>query len=73
MAGKQKPVARLCDVAGCKRAGSHIMVNHGRWCAKHIPPEFYRHKRIAAGLEKEFEPIGELPADQRKPKQGKLF
>lgn len=49
------------------------MVNHGRWCRKHIPPEFYRYKRIAAGEEQEFEPIGELPADQRKPTQGKLF
>ncbi|OCK08647.1 MULTISPECIES: hypothetical protein [Thalassospira] len=70
---KHKPKVLPCDVNGCMCAGTHIMVNHGRWCAKHIPPEFYRHKRIAAGLEKEFEPIGELPADQRKPKQGKLF
>ncbi|KZB73263.1 hypothetical protein AUQ43_18475 [Thalassospira sp. MCCC 1A01148] len=62
-----------CDHKGCKRAGTHIMVNHGRWCRTHIPPEFFRYKRIAAGQEQEIEPIGPLPADQRKPKQGKLL
>lgn len=66
-------VVMPCDHKGCKRAGTHIMVNHGRWCRRHIPPEFFRYKRVAAGEEKEFEPIGPLPADQRKPKQGKLF
>ena len=70
---KHKPAVLLCDVNGCKRAGTHIMVNHGRWCRTHIPPEFFRYKRIAAGQEQEIEPIGPLPADQRKPKQGKLL
>jgi hypothetical protein len=69
----QPAIVMPCDRKGCKRAGTHIMVNHGRWCREHIPPEFFRYKRIAAGEEREIDPIGALPADQRKPKQERLF
>tara|TARA_R110001583_G_scaffold189552_2_gene352715 strand:+ start:15118 stop:15333 length:216 start_codon:yes stop_codon:yes gene_type:complete len=70
---KNGPVVQSCDVKGCEKAGSHIMVGHGRWCGQHIPPEFYRNKRIAEGAEAPDGPIGDIPADQRKPKQGRLF
>lgn len=70
---KNRVVVKRCDQRGCDRAGSHIIVNRGRWCHAHIPPDFFRYKRIAAGEEREIDPIGELPADQRKPKQERLF
>ncbi|HBN51987.1 MAG TPA: hypothetical protein DD465_23090 [Thalassospira sp.] len=70
---KNSIVIPSCDHRGCNRAATHIMVNHGRWCRGHIPPEFFRYKRIAAGEEREIDPIGPLPADQRKPKQERLF
>ncbi|WP_417844824.1 hypothetical protein [Thalassospira sp.] len=70
---KTDPVVLPCDAKGCGKAGSHIMTGHGRWCRAHIPPEFYREKRIAEGQEREFEPMGPVPEGQRKPKQDRLF
>ncbi|PKR54417.1 hypothetical protein [Thalassospira marina] len=67
------PIVLPCDVKGCGKAGSHIMVGHGRWCAAHISPEFYHHRRVAEGLEPEFEPMGPVPEGQRRPKQDRLF